>query len=196
MQPKTSHFAVLGWLANMPLTGYEIKQRIEQSISFFWQESFGSIYPHLHEMEEVGWVEVSESKRNGRLRKVYNITRQGRKALHQWLQAPHREEVFKNELLLKLFFGVHTAPQALLELLKIQRKRVHEAAETYRRISEHVSAIHGDSPATPYQLLTLEYGLKGAEAELQWLQRAEEVIRAQYERASGTVSPWDEKDVT
>ncbi|MDE6129590.1 MAG: PadR family transcriptional regulator, partial [Lachnospiraceae bacterium] len=41
---------ILGLLSHEPLTGYDIKKRIDGAIRFFWKGSFGSIYPALNTM--------------------------------------------------------------------------------------------------------------------------------------------------
>lgn len=44
---------ILGLLAHENLTGYDIRKRIDNGISFFWKGSFGSIYPVLSAIEMV-----------------------------------------------------------------------------------------------------------------------------------------------
>ena len=53
---------ILGLLSHEPLTGYDIKKRIDTSIRFFWKGSFGSIYPALSDMEKNGLITRSEHK--------------------------------------------------------------------------------------------------------------------------------------
>ena len=44
---STSRYALLGMLSIRPMSGYDIKKLIEASISNFWTESYGQIYPIL-----------------------------------------------------------------------------------------------------------------------------------------------------
>ncbi|UCB53625.1 MAG: PadR family transcriptional regulator, partial [Candidatus Zixiibacteriota bacterium] len=42
-----TEFAVLGLLSLSPMSGYDMKAFISQSIGYFWQESYGQLYPAL-----------------------------------------------------------------------------------------------------------------------------------------------------
>ncbi|MDE6063639.1 MAG: PadR family transcriptional regulator, partial [Lachnospiraceae bacterium] len=62
---------ILGLLSHEPLTGYDIKKRIDGAIRFFWKGSFGSIYPALNAMEKDGLVTKENSSESGREKIVY-----------------------------------------------------------------------------------------------------------------------------
>ena len=103
MQGTTTVEALLGMLTLEPMSGYDLKQLIEQSIGNFWRESFGQIYPTLKRLEEQGLIKSAEEGKAGRV--VYAITEAGRAHLRAWLDDAPRPRVPRNELLLKLFFG-------------------------------------------------------------------------------------------
>ena len=70
---------ILGLLAHEDMTGYDIKKRIDQEISFFWKGSYGSIYPALNGMLQAGQVEKTGAPSgSGRERILYRITGAGR----------------------------------------------------------------------------------------------------------------------
>ena len=70
---------ILGFLAHEDLTGYDIKKRIDGSISFFWKGSFGSIYPALSDMEQQGLVKRKKSDNSGGREKIaYHLTKKVR----------------------------------------------------------------------------------------------------------------------
>jgi hypothetical protein len=45
---KKIDYVILGLLSHEPLTGYDIKQRLDSCLRQFWGASFGSIYPTLN----------------------------------------------------------------------------------------------------------------------------------------------------
>ena len=47
---KKIDYAILGLLSHEPMTGYEIKKRMDTTLKFFWRASYGSIYPGLSEL--------------------------------------------------------------------------------------------------------------------------------------------------
>ncbi|MYF92724.1 MAG: PadR family transcriptional regulator, partial [Gemmatimonadetes bacterium] len=63
--PKTnkSKYAIMGMLSIRPMSGYDMKKLIAQSISYFWNESFGQIYPTLKKLVEEGLATRQTEKR-------------------------------------------------------------------------------------------------------------------------------------
>lgn len=82
-------FAVLGILALGPHTGYDIKQHMDQSTSYFWNENYGQIYPSLAELLDNSDINLEVIRQDGKPdKKLYRITDQGRETLSQWLSQP------------------------------------------------------------------------------------------------------------
>ena len=97
--------ALLGFLTWGPMSGYDLKKVIDGSISNFWSESYGQIYPVLKKLEAEGRVTCREGQEGGRKRNVYAITEAGSAELDAWLAEPPEDQPSRNELLLKLFFA-------------------------------------------------------------------------------------------
>lgn len=73
---------VLGILAEEDSYGYAILKRISELSGGRLEWSDGLLYPLLHRLERLGYVESSwQSPGNGRRRKYYRITGQGRAEL-------------------------------------------------------------------------------------------------------------------
>ena len=116
---STTRFALLGLLTLKPMTGYEMRKFIDSSISFFWRESYGNIYPILKQLDKDGLVEVREKRQAGRPdRKIYKLTSRGRSVFREWQRQPAEVEHFKSELLLKIFFGRQLPSNELHALLR------------------------------------------------------------------------------
>lgn len=62
---------------NEGITGYEITQRINRKFKGLWRGSAGTIYPLLNKLADNGFVEISEIVEGNRLKKKYNITKNG-----------------------------------------------------------------------------------------------------------------------
>ncbi len=121
---------ILGVLAVEPRSGYDIKALTDKSTRFFWAASYGQIYPELKRLAEAGLIEGSDEPSGGRKRTVYRITRDGRKALAEWLNAPEQVHELRDEGLLKLFFA---ATQGRDEVIAaIQGKRDAHADKARR----------------------------------------------------------------
>jgi DNA-binding PadR family transcriptional regulator len=76
-------FLVLLALKKKPLHGYGIMRRLTKKTPGVWKARSGSLYPLLGRMKKKGLV---KSKARGD-KKVYSLTRNGRKALNQYLKA-------------------------------------------------------------------------------------------------------------
>jgi DNA-binding PadR family transcriptional regulator len=71
--------AILALLAEEPMHGYEMIQRLEERTGGRWRPSAGSIYPTLQLLEDEGLVSAEEI--DGR--RVVKLTDQGRKAAEE-----------------------------------------------------------------------------------------------------------------
>ncbi|NLC03169.1 MAG: PadR family transcriptional regulator [Tissierellia bacterium] len=66
------------------LYGYEMMEKLEILSNEYFKLKAGTLYPILHNMEELELIESYEEKAdNGRMRKYYCIKNKGRKALKE-----------------------------------------------------------------------------------------------------------------
>jgi DNA-binding PadR family transcriptional regulator len=153
------------------MSGYTIRSVIEQSIGNFWSESFGQIYPALKRLTAEGLVEKKAERQKGRPdRNVYSLTEKGRERLQAWLTIPAAPSVPRNDLLLKLFFGVHVPVSVSRENVQSFLREHEVALNRYDTIRKEIVRDHpGDSQA-PFWLMTVSYGRCYSEAMLKWSQ--------------------------
>ncbi len=59
-----------------PTWGYKIKKQVETDFNIKLRH--GALYPTLSSLEEKGFVECSKQQEDGRFRKVYTITENGK----------------------------------------------------------------------------------------------------------------------
>ena len=71
---------VLYHAAQAPIFGLEISQELARH---GYKISPGTLYPALHRMEKAGYLKSSSKVINGRIRKYYRATGEGRKVLQQ-----------------------------------------------------------------------------------------------------------------
>ena len=167
--------AVLGMLSLRPMSGYDVKKTIEQSIGNFWNESFGQIYPMLQRLVDEGLAVELPSKGHDR-RCAFAITPRGRAALRGWLREPARIRPSRNETLLKLFLAIETTPTVTLSHLRRFRRLHTDALERYAALESQLRSAHAGNPRLPYWLIALDYGRRESEALLAWCDEAERKI--------------------
>jgi DNA-binding PadR family transcriptional regulator len=162
----TTAEALLGMLSMCPMTGYELRQRIEGSIGNFWSESYGQIYPTLKRLEQEGFVSMAEGERAGS--KVYALTDEGWARLRAWLGVMPRPQVERNELLLKLFFGrLQPVDQVREQVAERRRGEVADLAR-YEAIERRLAREHATNPALPFWRMTLRYGMAQTKSLIGW----------------------------
>jgi transcriptional regulator len=73
---------ILTTLANEPMHGWGISQRIQQVSQEVLQINQGSLYPALYRLESKGWIRSHwGNSENNRRAKFYELTRSGRRQL-------------------------------------------------------------------------------------------------------------------
>lgn len=170
MERSQTRYVLLGILAIHPnQSGYEIRKTIEQSVGYFWGESYGQIYPTLKRLVAEGLVvAIASESKPAKGRQEYSITPAGRQALQTWLAVPYREDPPRDEFLLKLFFANEAGPAVAIAHLKKFQERNRQVLATLGQLKA-LSKPHGSQfPGYSYWMLTLGYGLAHIQAVLAW----------------------------
>lgn len=159
--------AVLGALSVMPMTGYAVRQAIQDVLGHFWSESFGQIYPALTRLEHEGLVEQGADETAS-----YTITASGLDRLHQLLSESIQDVPPRNGLMLRLFFGRHLGTDACRAL--VEQAGV-DAANRLAELEAVRAEINGETATEadqPFWLLTIAAGEHSARATLAWADEA------------------------
>lgn len=176
-------YAVLGMLHLGPKCGYEIKKELERSSMFFWNESYGQIYPMLKKLVQSGLATLEVVERDEQPdMKVYTITPKGSTELERWLSQPAEPHPVRDEMLLKLYFGSVASADlnlAHIERLKAHLQRQREEFDVQRELYTEESS----EQETLYWMLTLRYGELVNEAIQRWCEEASEAVDV--ERSKG-----------
>jgi PadR family transcriptional regulator AphA len=161
--------ALLGLLSIHSMSGYDIRQLIPRSIGHFWNESYGQIYPALKELSGEGLVEKKTEQQAGRPdRNVYSLTAAGKRELREWLGIAPADEVPRNELLLKIFFGAHAAKGATKAHVTAFLAEHERALKVYAATERQLKREEVGDPQLPYWLMTLSFGRHRSRASVKW----------------------------
>jgi DNA-binding PadR family transcriptional regulator len=170
---NNAKFVLLGLLSHEPMTGYDIKKVMSLRMSYFWDLSYGQIYPTLEALEKDGLVtkEVVIEER-GPNRKVYSITEAGIEILRKWLAEPARKESHKYEILVKLFFGNQSAPDSSIKHIQEFRARNAKNLEVMTLFEENLKESLSWNNDNFYMLLTVLLGKNTFKASIEWADTA------------------------
>lgn len=186
----TTSYVILGLLTFREMSGYDLKQLINKSIThFYWSPAKSQIYGELRRLESHGLVTMREVPQTLRPdKRLYQITSEGTEAMLQWLQSSGVEpDSYKSALLLKLFFGHMLSYDTTVRLLEERRKQTaQELAMCERRVQEFQEKMRGPEAddETFFPLLTLQRSITLCQADLEWLDGALGQLRQRQAQAS------------
>ncbi|WEU40176.1 MAG: PadR family transcriptional regulator [Candidatus Odinarchaeum yellowstonii] len=129
-------YQVLKLLAEKPLSGKEIMDKIQEQTEGRWTPSPGSIYPLLALLEDYGYIQQLPKDETGR--KPYQITEEGRKFLQE--QEKQREEYNQTSLgLFTPFIFNHTCPQIDTQQAQQIRENMRKIFQTLFTLRQHLT---------------------------------------------------------
>ena len=172
--------AILGLLQyNEPMTGYDLKtQHFDESIGYFWPADQAQVYRTLDKMAEEGWVESRIEVQEGRPnRKIYAITGAGRDELRRWLTEHHSMPPVREPFLIQLYFAGILPNDQIQEILAERLKKHQALLEEYQQVPlPPLAELTGYRDHTMARL-TLEFGLRYQQMQIEWLHLAMDTIR-------------------
>lgn len=141
---------MLGLLAQEPLSGYDLKLRMERRVGNFWSAGHSQIYPELARLEAAGMVSHELVEQEGRPdKKVYEITPAGLEALKGWVVAPLEPRGARDELVLKAYSLWLAEPEEAIALFKEQERLHEERLRRYEEINAWMEREWGDDLGLP-----------------------------------------------
>lgn len=162
--PVTS-YALLGLLTfgEPEVTGYELKQRADSTLRFYWTSpAMSQIYTELGRLSDRGLVRSVGTGRATR----YKISAQGRRALRKWMQErPAGFPVWKHPVALRLIVGHLSDPGSLAMMLEDYLDELEAARADLQEVRGML--VGSDSPGEPlrYPSLVADWGLAHFDSE-------------------------------
>lgn len=160
---STTSYALLGLLALDPddpsagLTGYELKQRCDFTMRYYWvSPATSQIYTELARLDRLGLVEVTEEGTGRRSTRRYALSDAGRERLLTWLTTSEPDfPVLKHPVALRLMFGHMVEPE------QVERWLVTYIAQLEERTAELrvVRDMLGDDARLRSPARVAEWGL-------------------------------------
>ena len=172
--------AILGFLNYEPMTGYDIKKMVDISVAHFWPAVQSQIYKTLFRMEADGWLTVETIPQEPRPpRKVYAITETGKAELFRWLEAPQPPAESRLAWLIQVFFAGRLSDEKVLALLEHQLNLQRRRLQGFSQIApDNREKMAQDAPRDRFfWLLTVDYGVAMAIAQVRWLEQVIERVR-------------------
>ncbi len=180
-------YVLLGGLSYQPLTGYQLKQFVDQSARHFWYAQTSQIYRTLDSLEQEGLLTSTIEEQQDRPdRRLYQLTDAGRQDLLTWLAQPMTEIApTKDALLVRLFFAARLDKATVLMQLRLQRA-LHQ--QQFDLLAVEIAGVIENVRTTRPEMqrdtlmwdVTRRMGELTEEAYVRWLDEAIERIEADF----------------
>jgi len=153
-------------------SGYDLMKAVTQAIGHIWTPARSGLYAALPRLVQAGLAHsraVTQSARPDK--QVYRVSRDGRRALKDWLETV--EPGARDTFFLKLFVGRLTTVDVLLRHID------QFVADTEARLSGYRALEQTNSNAGDdwYHRHLLELGIERAGYELAWARRVARSLR-------------------
>ena len=172
--------ALLGLLAEEPMSGYDLTKRFDSSLRYTWSASHSQIYPELARLRERGFIRQRAAGPRGR--KTYEITPTGREEVRRWLTSPVPERTIREEAFLRVFFLWLLSPDDARAYLE------RKAAFHRSNLAEYEDIKAGGDPQTPAgrsARIALESGIRHELALAEWAEWAAGQVDGDRRRRAG-----------
>lgn len=168
--PVTS-YALLGLLTfGDELTGYELKQRADATLRFYWvSPAMSQVYSELARLTEHGLV-LTRSRRSGSQGRsngaetsgstTYRLSAKGRRALETWMRGTEPGfSVLKHPVALRLLLGHVVDPGTTIAMLEAHVEALDAEREALQRVREGLRGSDARGQAFRHPSLVADWGL-------------------------------------
>lgn len=158
-----------GESSDVGLTGYEIKQRADRTLRFYWvSPAMSQIYTELDRLSRNGYVDGVDDTTGKRTTRRFRITAEGRESLEAWLHtSEHEFPILKHPIALRLMLGSLMGPGEVVSMLDVYVDAVAER----RKELEAVREMLGDDEALAYPARVADWGLAYYDAEVEIVEK-------------------------
>ncbi len=160
-------YALLGFLLEQPLHGYEIHHRLQdaQALGLVWHVKQAHLYALLERLEAAGLLVGELVPQDSRPpRRLLRLTDAGREAFQTWLHTPvaHGRDL-RIPFLAKLFWAQRNGPASAATIIARQR----DACETW--LHDLQTELDAVQHTTPFAALVVQFRIGQTQAMLHWL---------------------------
>jgi DNA-binding PadR family transcriptional regulator len=172
--PLTTELALLGFLNEQPMYGYEIHQRMSDpgGLGQVWQVKQSQLYSLMGKLEEEGFLSCELHLQETRpARKIFHLTSAGTQVLLDWLHSPveHSRDM-RLDFLVKLYFIQKEGSEALNQSVQKQRE-VCQGWLKYQ--ADHAPA---DQNPPLYEWYVRQFRTQQIQAFLAWLDQCQQAL--------------------
>jgi DNA-binding PadR family transcriptional regulator len=157
-------YVFLAFLTMGPMTAYDVKKFMTESVSNFWTAAHSQVYQQAARLTRDGYVRQQRAS-GPRQKRPLSLTTKGRTAVVEWLRSPARPGQIYSELLVKVFFAAQAGDlRATRAIIQQDRDRTASTLEAYEELMKSLRT----EPSMRYPAATLEFGIRTTRSHVRW----------------------------
>ena len=157
-------YVFLAFLTWEPMTAYDIKKFMAESVSNFWSAAHSQVYQQAKRLVRDGYVR-EQVLPGARRKRVLHLTPKGRRAVMHWLRQPAEPPQYFSEPMVKLFFAAQAGDlEATHRILQADRDRNRELLTAFEALMPVLLASEEDR----YPAMTLDLGIRLHRTLVEW----------------------------
>jgi DNA-binding PadR family transcriptional regulator len=166
-------YAILSLLARESLSGYDIKQHMNNRLGPFWKVGSNQVYPELSKLENEGRVRLQgvEQLSYRPAKKLYEITDAGKEELISWTSSlTELEHSIRDEFFLKTYNSWLIEPAIRRQQLELVRDQHEERLEQYLQQRSKLQRLATDGADDPLlaTVSVIEFGIRYETQYIEW----------------------------
>ena len=156
---------ILGLLLDGDKSSYDLQKTMEKSTGYFYNASQGSIQPALKKLISNSHVTFSEEYQGERVKKVYQITDEGKKEFFNWASQAIDLEKPRDPALVKMYFFNYVEQDRKIELVEQYLHEIKSVIATMTMMKqmsqEQIAKLKEplDTGKIESRMSTLQFGL-------------------------------------
>jgi PadR family transcriptional regulator, regulatory protein AphA len=172
--PLTTELALLGFLNERPMYGYEILQCMADpgGLGHVWHVKQSQFYAFLGKLEDEGFIYSElQLQENRPPRKIFHLTPAGTQVFLDWVHSPveHSRDM-RLDFLVKLYFIRKEGNAALQQLIQKQRVVCLE----WMKYQEDHDLLAQNPP--DYEWFVCQFRTNQIQANLNWLDQCQQIL--------------------
>lgn len=167
---------ILGLLIINSMTTYEIKKAIQNGMNLISSDSMGNIHASIKKLLQNNYITYEECIDNGKFKKVYSISTEGKKFFESWINSPFESSHKRNPELKKIFFMAFSDKEVrkfrieeYIKLIKVEKNKLEKLQEYSFSVLNELSEAQREIGF--FQLETIQYGLDMMSFEIGWYEK-------------------------
>lgn len=162
---------ILGLLLLQDRTIYQLRDRINKGLHLMYSSSMGSIQAAIKKLMGNGYICFHEVVENGKHKKIYSLTDDGKAHFLEWINAPIESQNIKNPELAKIYFFGFSSPENRARLLEKYLNHLRDQYHALSMICEDADKMTAPKKCEDilfYQIAAARYGRDLMKFQIEW----------------------------